>query len=193
MDQLATDYAGKPVVFLEDDVDAPIGDARYPRWWAAFAGGTPTLPLVMVDSGNEISNGYLDFITVYGGMVDRSLLRLPQAGLTVNRTRVGDTFQFEVRVLNYSGVTLSMSANDATVHAIVYEDAHVGVTDRIVRTAVSTAINTPLASGAAADFTLTTGDLSGVVWANLHSVVLVDYRPGGTSGAFDTLQAELQP
>jgi hypothetical protein len=34
-----------------------------------------------------------------------------------------------------------------------------------------------------------TSDLSGVVWDNLRSVVMADYRPGGTSGAYDMLQA----
>jgi hypothetical protein len=70
----------------------------------------------------------------------------------------------------------------------VYEDAHVGATDRIVRAAVSTGIFPELAHGATMTFTLET-ELSGVNWDKVHPLVLADYRPSSTSGAYDMLQA----
>jgi hypothetical protein len=61
---LAQDYAGRPVVFLEHPVDS-APPSRYGRWWAAYSsGGTVGLPLIMLDSGNQISNGWLDFYNV---------------------------------------------------------------------------------------------------------------------------------
>jgi uncharacterized repeat protein (TIGR01451 family) len=38
-------------------------------------------------------------------------------------------------------------------------------------------------------FTLETAELSGVDWDRIHPIVLADYRPGGSSGAYDMLQA----
>ncbi len=144
----------------------------------------------MVDSGNQISNGYEDFYTKYKTMVDTSLARPPKAKITAQSQRVGDRFHFDIQVTNLSGVTLS-SANSATVYAIVYEDDAVdGLTKRYVRAVASTGISS-LTNGATADFSLDTTDLSGVNWDKLHSVVLVDYRPGGT-GAYDMLQAAFE-
>jgi hypothetical protein len=97
-----------------------------------------------------------------------------------------------IEVTNLSPETLSASSNAATVHAIVYEDAHVGVTDRFARASVQGAI-AQLAPGAVAKFELQTPDLNNVNWAKLHFVAVVDYRPGGSVGAFDMLQAAVTP
>jgi len=188
VDQLAQDYAGQPVVFLEYDVDnAPY--SRVSRWWAAFDGGSTTLPMVMVDSGNQISSGYVDFYDEYKAMVDRALARPARAEVQAYWWRVGDKVGFYVQVTNLSDVTLSSSANSAAVHGIVYEDAHVGVTDRFVRAAVSTPIVSELGPNATGTYTMETSELIGVNWDRLHFVVLVDYRPLGSEGAYDMLQA----
>ncbi len=187
VDQLAQDYAGQPVVFVEYDVDnAPY--SRYGRWWAAFGGDSATLPLVMVDSGNQIRDGYVDFYNVYKAMVDAALARPPQAEIQAHWWRTGNKVGFYVQVKNLSTVTLSSWTNSATVHAIVYEDTHVKVTNRFIRAAVETDISS-LAPNATATFKLETSDLNDVNWDNLHFVVLVDYHPSGPEGAFDMLQA----
>ena len=188
MDQLAQDYAGRPVVFLEHDVDnAP--PTRYGRWWSAYSGASPYLPLVMVDSGNRISNGWLDFYSVYKGMVDAELARLAQAEVRAYWWRAGNKVHFSVQVTNSSGGALG-AANGASVHALVYEDAKVHSTSRYVRAAVAKDI-VSLAAGATASLSLQTPDLSGVDWNRLHYVAAVDYRPGGASGPYDMLQAAL--
>jgi len=102
---------------------------------------------------------------------------------------VGNRVRVSGQMTNLSGVTLSSSGNGATIHVIVYEDAHVGVTDRYVRAAPSTAIVSGLANGATMTFTLETIDLTSVNWNNLHTIVLADYRPAGSSGPYDMLQA----
>jgi hypothetical protein len=184
---LAQDYAGQPVVFIEYDVDNPPS-RRYDRWWAAFGGGSATLPMVMVDSGNQISNGYEDFYDVYQAMVDSALARPAQAEIQATWWRTGSRVGFDVEVKNLSTATLSSSANSATVHAIVYEDARAKLTNRFARATVEAGIP-DLAPNATATFKLETSDLSDVDWDKLHFVVLVDYRPSGSVGAFDMLQA----
>ena len=189
VDQLAGDYAAQPVVFLEQDVDHPVGN-RIGRWWAAYSGSGPVyLPLVMADSGHQMSNGPVSFYNVYKGMVDAELTRSSQAYIDTSCWRVGNRVRIVGQMTNLSGVTLSSSGNGATLHAIVYEDAHVGVTDRYVCAAPSTAIASGLVNGGTMTFILETTDLTGVNWDKLHTVVLADYRPVGSSGPYDMLQA----
>ena len=175
-------------------MDSSLFSSRQSRWYAAYEGGDYILPFVMTDSGNAISNGYEDFVTNYSTMVDASLARPVKATLAASSQRVGDTLRFTVQLTNQSGVTLGTS-NSATVWAIVYEafttapGATERLTKRYVRAAVPQAITTNLANGATRTFTITTPTLSGVVWANLRWIVLADYLPAGSSGAYDMLQA----
>lgn len=174
-------------MFLEQDIDNTVGD-RYGRWWAAHGSGTVVLPLVMVDSGHQISNGYVDFYNVYKAMIDTELGRPAEADLEAYSRRIGNRVRVYGRLTNLSGVTLSY-ANYATIHTIVYEDARVHLMDHFVRDSDYLDMPSSLAHGAAMTFTLETSDLTGVNWDNLHSLALVDYRPGDSSGAFDMLQA----
>ena len=115
-------------------------------------------------------------------MISDSLARPPQADISAQVQRVGNSYHFDVEVMNLSGVTLSPS-NEATVYAIVYEtgspDYVTQLTSRFVQAVASTSISS-LADGATASFSLDTPDLSDVDWTRLHPVVLVDYRPGGS-------------
>jgi hypothetical protein len=188
---LAAEYAGQPVLFLEQHASHPLGD-RQNRFWAAYQGGTSaTLPLVIVDSGHGVSNGPVQYYAVYKALVEAELQRPAQAEITATAKRAGDHLEFTVQVTNRSTTTLSSELNDAAVHVIVWEDIRVGLTDRTVRAAASTPASEPLAPDATLSFALATGDLSGVEWTNLHAIALVDYRPGGHSGAYDMLQAAL--
>ena len=190
VDQLAGEYADDPVVFIEYDVDNPAGN-RVSRWWAAWgSGGSVYLPLIMVDSGNQISNGSVAFAQRYRAMVDAALQRPAAARLQVDRERVGNSFQFDIALTNLSDVTLS-SANSATLHVIVYEEAHAGDTDRWVRAATMRSISN-LPPGETASFSAEIAPQGVVDWDKVHSVVIADYRPGGATGAYDTLQAAHQ-
>lgn len=162
--------------------DAPY--SRYGRWWAASGAGTATLPLVMVDSGNQYTGGYLDFHAVYGDMVETALTRPAQVDIQAYWWRIGDQVRFYVHVTNTGAAAIS----GATAHAIVYEEAHVRLTDRFVRQAAAAPMTT-LAAGSTVTYTLETPDLAGVDWDRLRYIVLVDQRPPGQGGAFDTLQA----
>ena len=71
--------------------------------------------------------------------------------------REGDRVQFYARLTNLTGVTLYWP----WIHAVVYEDARVGLTDRYARAAVSEYVHDGLAPGATAEFALVTPDLGG--------------------------------
>jgi hypothetical protein len=193
VDQLAVEYADRPVVFLENDVDRPLGQ-RIDRWWAGYgAGGVVYLPLSMVGSGHAVSSGSADFHTVFAGMVDAELERAPEAEVEAYARRVGNAVRVYVRVVNRSEDALASAVNAATVHALVWEDRKVGVTSRALRAAPAAAVAGPVFPGGACTATLDTAALAGVDWTKLHTAALVDYRPGGAAGAWDMLQAALAP
>jgi len=180
------------VLFLENNVDTPLGQ-RIDRWFAAYVGPqTIYLPLAMVSSGHLIANGPEErYDLVYGAMVATELSRPPAAEVEAYSLRVGNAMRVWVRIVNRSSVALSGAANGATVHALVWEDKKVGVTSRTIRSGPSVAIGAPVPPGGVWTGTLVTPALSGVDWSKLHTVALADYRPGGSSGAYDMLQAGL--
>jgi hypothetical protein len=187
VDQLALDYAGKPVVFLEY-IYATAPDSRKGRFWAAYGGSSAGFPMIIADSGHQVQSGAVPYYNTYKALVDQESLRSPQATVSATWQRTGNKVQIVIQIKNQSGVSLSFALNKAAVHALVYEDAKVGVTSRYVRSAVSQNITTSLAPGAVADFTLETSELSGVNWDKLHYLALVDYQPVSGS-AYDLLQA----
>jgi hypothetical protein len=142
----------------------------------------------MVDSGHQISSGRkADFKSSYRKLVDAELTRPPQAQIEAYARQVGSRMRVYARVVNGTGTVFSSAGNDATLHALVWEDKHAGVTNKIVRAAPWTGISKEVASGGEFTATLETPNLAGVNWQALHTVVLADYVPGGT--AFDMLQA----
>jgi hypothetical protein len=174
-------------MFIEYNVgSAPT--SRLSRYRASADAGS-TLPFVIVDSGNQASNGSVNFAEVYSSMVEKAMARPAQASLAATWQREGEKVKFSVQVTNLSGLTLS-EENEATVHAIVYEEADVQETGRFVHAAVSTDILS-LKPDASETFTLATSALSDVNWNKLHFLVMVDYRPSGSSGAYDMLQATI--
>jgi hypothetical protein len=188
VDQLAGDYSGQSVVFLEYNVDDDRYDLRQWRWFAGYGGGGSVfLPLAMVDSGKQTRQSVGTY-PAYQSMVNTSLARPAQAEVSADWQRVGNHVRFNATVKNLSGTTLN-TAKDARVWGIVYEETHVQLTNRFVRAVGATAI-TSLADNATATFTVDTADLDGDVnWDKLHFIALVDYRPGGSSGPYDMLQA----
>jgi hypothetical protein len=186
IDQLADDYAGQPVVFLEYNVFAAPRD-RTSRFEAGFSGGTAYFPWVMVDSGNVTKDGPLTYYSAYSSMVDNSMARPPQADVQAFWVRQGNKVNFSVQVKNLSGKTLN-SSNNAAVHVLIYEEAHIQLTGRFVVNTVYTSISS-LTNGATGTYQLQTSDLTGVDWSKLHYIALVDYVPIISTGKFDMLQA----
>ncbi len=187
VDALAAQYAGR-AVFIEQNVDAPIGN-RISRFWAAFTGTTAYLPLVIVDSGHQMLTGsQADFKSAFAALVEPELARPPAAAIEAYARRVGSAMRVYATVRNASGATLSASANHAALHALVYEDKKVGVTSHFIRAAPWLDVATPLADGATLSATIDTAALSGVNWGALHTVVVADWTPAPGS-VYDMLQA----
>ncbi len=148
------------------------------------------LPLVMADSGHRVDNGYhANFTAIYQPMVDLELARPSAAEIEAYWRRIGNQIRTYVRLRNEASESLSL-ANNATLHVLTWEDAHVGVTSRFVRAAPFVAIAPALAPGSVTTATLDSGDLAPLSWAALHTVALADYRPGG-GRAYDVLQAAI--
>jgi hypothetical protein len=190
VERLQQEFAGQSVVFVEQNVDAPIG-SRQTRWWAGYTGSVNSvyLPLIMADSGHQISNGsQADFYATYKAMIMAEIARAPEAEISAFVRRVDDTLRTYVWLKNNTKESLSGSTNGATISAIVYENLLVGLTSHTTRAVPSVSIAPSLAVGHAATFTVTTDRLSGVGWDALNTVVVVDYRPRGGK-AYDLLQA----
>jgi hypothetical protein len=155
------------------------------------------LPEAMVSSGHQFVDGSVAFpgattekyYSAFRSMVEAELSRPPEAVIEAYSHRVGDKIDFTVWVTNHTEETLWISSNNATVNAIVYEDKHEIVTDRIVRAAVNVNLSPSLAPFETAAFVVETPTLGGVDWNQLHSVVFIDYSFPGGNGAYDIPQA----
>lgn len=193
VNELAAEYSGQPILFLEHDYMNTVGD-RWSRFWTAFDRDVASYPLVIVDSGHQVADGSVGFgggfLQPYRDMVEAELARPPQADVEAYVQRVGDTLVVNAWITNQSPWTLGVTATGsvASVAAFVYEESRVMHTDRFVRAAPYVWLFDDLPPGQTASFRLETEPLSGVAWERLHTVVLVDARPPGEE-AYDMLQA----
>lgn len=194
VDSLADRYAreGKPVVFLEHNLDAlnSFQNRRKNMWYAARNGGnTAQTPLVMVDSGFRWSEGNVNFEREYSRIVDEALARPPEIDLSAYYERSGGVYDLRVSVTNWDDAPLT----GASLHAILFDDSQVLHTHHSVRSMSSGAIGQALAYGQTGSFqiqlTAPTG-LDAEQRAHAQVVVLVD-RAAGDRPGFDALQAAL--
>lgn len=178
------------MIFVEQNVDAPLAD-RVDRWFDGYGlPGTVYLPLAMTDSGHEVNSGSVDYNEVYSQMVDASLERAPGAQMTATGTRSGDLLELAVQITNMSGATLS-ATNNATLTALVYrESTDPSSVPVIIRAA--TAPITTLMDGGTGEYILEVV-VAGIDPDLTRWVVIADYRPDPSSSAFDTLQAVMGP
>lgn len=142
---------------------------------------------MFIDSTHEWQTG-VDYASIVG-LVDRSQARQAGASIQANYSRDGNVVTFKATVTNSSGVLLS-AANNAAVHAIVYEDYQAQKTSRIGRGSAKTNISY-LADGATDTYIITMEVENVVNWANTHYIVLVDYKTVDTkaTGKYDQPQA----
>jgi hypothetical protein len=190
LQQLKSDYQAESVIFIEQDVDQPIGN-RLDRWFAGHGiPGTVYLPLVMVDSGDTVRSGSEDYDAAYRTMVDEAMDRPATARMTATGTLSGSLMRFDVQLTNTSGNTLS-AANGATLVALLWGEPVSSSAVPIVGAAGSTPIST-LADGATGTyvFEVPIGTLSP---DRLRWVVLAEARPPDSTGAYDMLQAVAGP
>ena len=189
VDQLAVKFADQPVIFVEDNVDHPMGQ-RIDRWWAAYGtGGIAYLPLVLLDSGHKVLAGpVLDEFAVTD-LIDDELSRPPTGQVEAYSRRLGNSVRIYARLTTGPQTAPLGPGNDTTFHALVWEDAPIGTTGRTLRAAPFVASPAVVTAGGDWAVTLDTGQLAPLDWAKLHAVAFVDYRPGGSTGPYDTIQA----
>jgi hypothetical protein len=209
------------VVFLEQPArlgtPGVLYGIREDRFWQSYTGDVNQAytPRAVVDSGHVISNGAVDFPTLYKYMVDHEPSTV-WVDLQAYAVREGDSVRVYTQAKNLSGSTFS-SANSATAWVLIYEDVvpvpGANLTSRFVRVAVSQPLSSPLAGGAGLTYSMAAtptanrackmvGSVSmcqdpnwvdSMDWTKLHAVVLLEYRPGGNTGRYDMLQAAVVP
>ncbi len=190
LNQIKGEYSGENVVFIEQNVDQPIGNRR-DRWFAGYGlPGDVFLPLVMVDSGNTVRSGVEDFHHFYTSMVDDAMDRAPSAQMTATATLSGSLMRFDVQLTNKSGTTLSAS-NGATLVALLWAEPTGSSFVPLVRAAGSAQIST-LADGQTGSYTFEV-PIGGINPNRLRWVVMAEARPPGSTGAYDMLQAVAGP
>lgn len=178
------------MLIIDQDVDAPLA-GRVIRWFDAYnTPGDVYLPLVMVDSGHQISNGDNLFEKIYGDMLDDALERPAAARMGVQTTRTGDLVRFDVSLTNISGETLS-ATNDATLTALLWAEPSPASSIPLVEAAGTAAITT-LADGETGNYTFEV-PAAGIDSSATRWVVIADYVPSDSTSAYDTLQAVTGP
>jgi hypothetical protein len=187
---LKAEFADDNVLIIEQNVDDPLG-SRLERWLEANTStGTIYLPLVMTDSGHDISSGEENYEHVYSEMITDSLQRPATASMAVETTRSGSILRFDVRLTNRSGTKLS-AANDATLTALLWQEPFDPEAVPFVTKARSTTIPT-LADGATGELVLEVS-LTGLDTSRVGWVLIADYQPTGSANPYDTLQAVAGP
>jgi len=182
---LQDEMEGRAVV-LEYPYDTfPAG--RVDRFWAAYSGPSPYLPLVSVGSGYDVCQGPVDYATRYRQMLDAELARPPRAAIRAWSRRLGDGLQVFATVRNLDAATLG-PGRQTTAWLIAWEEGPLGLTKTFVRGTASSALAAGVPPGGTSTVTLECPSLGAVSWQNVRALVLLDELPPGGS-RFDMLQA----
>ena len=186
LQQLKDEYRADNVIFIDQDVDQPVGN-RLDRWFAGYGlPGTVYLPLAMVDSGDTVRSGSEDYHTAYSAMVDEAMGRAPTGRMTATGALSGSLVRFDVQLTNTSGTTLS-AANGAALTALLWDEPVGSSIVPVVGAAGSVSIPT-LEDGETGSYSFEV-PIGSVSPARLRWVVLAEAQPPGSTGAYDMLQA----
>lgn len=185
---LQAEMAGRAVL-LEYAYDS-FSSGRVDRWWAAYHGPSQVyLPLVMVGSGLEVSQGPVDYYNRYKAMLTAELARPPAASVKAWSQRVGTSLQVFVRATNLADAPLTPE-HAAAFWVVVWEDNPIGLTQTWVRATGTRPLAGPLQPGDTTSATIDMASLQGVDWQRLRALALLEHRPT-SGGAYDMLQAAI--
>ena len=182
--------AAPSVIALQDAMEGRAVVLEYPydtfnkgrvdRFWAAYTGPSPYLPLVTVGSGFDVSQGPVDYATRYRQMLDAELARPPRAAIRAFSRRLGSGVQVFATVRNLDVATLGPD-RQSTLWLIVWEDGPIGLTKTLVRGTISKALATSVPPGGTTNLTLESPSLGSVSWQNVRTLVLLEeFPPGGS-------------
>lgn len=181
---LQDEMAGKALL-LEYPYDSFL-QGRVDRFWAAYSGPSPYLPLVVVGSGNDVCQGPVDYAARYRQMIEAERARPPRASLRA----FGRTSGAGLRVwgtLTNTGAAVLLRGTTPTFWAVAWEDGRVGLTKTFVRATASKALAADVPPGGTANVTVDLPSLGGADPGKVRALLLLEDRPAG--GRWDALQA----
>jgi hypothetical protein len=189
--------AAPSVIALQDAMEGRAVVLEYPydtfskgrvdRFWAAYSGPSPYLPLVTVGSGFDVCQGPVDYAARYRQMLDAERARPPRAAIRAFSRRVGNGLQVFATIRNLDVASFGPE-RQSTFWLIVWEDGPIGLTRTFVRGTVSRALETSVPPDGTTNVTLVIPSLGTVSWQNVRALVLLDDLPPGGS-RYDMLQA----
>jgi hypothetical protein len=198
VDGLAKSYAGRPVVFIQYELDSEVSRVRHERFMAGWqldkqaAELSPATPHTMVDSGRRVSYGERDYKADFRKMVDDELPRPAGAIIDAVRDRPDTrTLRVRAQITNVSALDLQAASNNATVHVVVYEGSRTLHYGTKVHLAQSILVDEALEPGQTRLFEFTFDIPRGVNGSTLEAVVMLDFQPPGGEGRWDMLQAAI--
>lgn len=185
---LQAEMAGRAVL-LEYAYDT-FSSGRVDRWWAAYHGPSSVyLPLVMVGSGFDVSQGPVDYYNRYKAMLNAELARPPAASVKTWSQRVGDGLQVFARATNLTAEPLTPE-HAAAFWVVVWEDNPIGLTRTWVRATATRPLTAALQPGDTTNVTVDVASLADVDWQHLRAVAMLEHRPTA-GGSYDMLQAAI--
>lgn len=176
---------GRAVV-LEYPFDS-FTQGRVDRFWAAYAGPSPYLPLALVGSGFDLCQGPVDYATRYRQMLEAELARPPRAAIQAWSRPWGSGMEVYATVRNLDAVTLRTSTRP-TLWLVAWEDGRIGLTKTIVRATASRALAADVPPGGTTAFTIEVPSLGTADRQRVRAAVLLDELLAGTS-RYDLLQS----
>jgi hypothetical protein len=200
LDTLAQDPKYSATAILIYDVDNPPA-SRYSIWWQAFhsvlpGSTTAYLPMVMVDSGEMINHGEVNYYNVLSGvqitttttlldvfknMVDTAIYGSPEVIITPTYQISGNKALFDVAINNKSNQTFSYTSNKACIYAVIYENKASNVITTNVRDLVVNNL-TGIGPKTLTTISLQSSTLSSINWNQMRFLVFFEYQPTGSTG-----------
>lgn len=186
---LQDEMEGRAVI-LEYPYDS-FRDGRVDRFWGAYSGPSPYLPLVMVGSGYDVCQGAVDYATRYRQMLESELARSARVSIQAWSRRSGGGLEVFATAKNLGATSLT-AAMRPTFWLLVWEDGRLGLTKTFVRAAQSRAMTAEIPGGGSVDVTFQTPVLYPTNWQRVRSLVLMESLPTcGCGDRYDMLQAAI--
>jgi hypothetical protein len=184
--RLNADMSGPRVVLLAHTWNS--AGTREQRVGAAYPYAA-YFPIVFVSSGHALFTGPTSPYATYRSMIEADLARPATGELQAWWQQDGHDVVVWATLRNAGAATLSQAANGAAFTVMVYEPIYEFPFQDPVRGAVAVPLTAPLASGATAQLQARVVTPAPIHWSQAAVVALVDYRPSGTKGAYDVVQA----
>jgi hypothetical protein len=176
---------GRAVV-LEYPFDS-FTQGRVDRFWAAYTGPSPYLPITLVGSGYDVCQGPVDYATRYRQMLEAELARPPRAAIQAWSRPWGSGLQVYATVRNLGAEPLR-TGTKPTLWLVAWEDGRIGLTKTFVRATASRALAADIPPGGTASLTIEVPSLGTADRQRVRAAVLLDELLAGTS-RYDLLQS----